>query len=59
MICFHILRSDVGFSLVDDKDRAALVRPYLLDNKLSRISDDVPYDIRGALSESRSVVKST
>lgn len=48
MICFHILRSDVGFSLVDDKDRAGLVRPYLLDNKLSRISDDVPMLYRTA-----------
>lgn len=52
MICFHILRSDVGFSLVDDKDRADIVRPYLLDNKLLRKDCDASMLYRTAF-ESR------
>lgn len=48
MICFHILRSDAGFSLVDDKDRADIVRPYLLDNKFPRKDSDAPMLYRTA-----------
>lgn len=36
MLAFHFLRSDLGFSYAQDQDRANIVRPYLLDNKLPR-----------------------
>lgn len=52
MVCFHILRSDIGFSKVDDKDRGDMVRPYLLENKLSRKANDTPMRYRTAF-ESR------
>lgn len=48
MMFFHILRSDVGFSLFGDKDKANMVRPYLLENKLCRKVNNTLFSYRTA-----------
>lgn len=39
MLLFNFLRSDIGFRYAQDKDRMDIVRPYLIDSKLTRNDD--------------------
>ena len=40
MAIFNILRSDIGFSLASKKESQGMVKRYLVDKKMDRMSDD-------------------
>ena len=48
MLLFNFLRSDIGFRYAQDNDRKDIVRPYLIDSKLVRNSDESPMRYRTA-----------